>query len=43
MIHRFPPLLYTDEGKGVMQRLWEETLDELQFADAGGIIKSMQK
>lgn len=35
-------MLYTATGQGVMQRLWEETLAELKFADAAGILNSMK-
>ncbi|KAI2604102.1 uncharacterized protein GGS25DRAFT_506903 [Hypoxylon fragiforme] len=31
---------YTDEGKVVMERLWEETLTELEFAGVRGILAS---
>ncbi|GAW20423.1 hypothetical protein ANO14919_099290 [Xylariales sp. No.14919] len=40
--HPFPPLLYTTEGKAVMQRVWEETLAEFEFAGARQKIESMK-
>ncbi|KAI8213941.1 putative quinate permease [Colletotrichum sp. SAR 10_76] len=40
-IHPFAAFLYTSEGKVVTERLWAETLDELEFAGARGILKSM--
>lgn len=42
IISRYPGLLYTDEGKKTMERLWEETLEELQFAGVGHIVTSMK-
>lgn len=42
IVSRYPGLLYTDEGKKTMQRLWEETLEELQFAGVGHIVTSMK-
>ncbi|KAH9909558.1 hypothetical protein F4778DRAFT_711864 [Xylariomycetidae sp. FL2044] len=41
-IHQFPPLLYTDEGQKVIQRVWEETLAELEFANVRKIIESLK-
>ncbi|KAK7209885.1 hypothetical protein V2G26_017063 [Clonostachys chloroleuca] len=37
----FNPLMYTSEGKASEERLWDETLKELEFADAEKLIKSM--
>jgi hypothetical protein len=36
-------LLYTAEGHIVKERLWEETLEELNFAGASKIIQDMKK
>jgi phage baseplate assembly protein W len=36
-------IMYTAEGKQVMQRLWDETLKELSFAGVGEIVQSMSK
>lgn len=40
--HRFATYLYQAEGKVVTDRLWEETLTELEFADVRTILKSMK-
>jgi len=37
---RFSPVFYELGMKAVKDRLWEETLDELEFANARGILKS---
>ncbi|KXG52490.1 Short-chain dehydrogenase/reductase SDR [Penicillium griseofulvum] len=42
-IHPFHPMMYEPSGKQVTERLWEETIQELRFADAQGIINSMCK
>ncbi|KAF2833887.1 NAD(P)-binding protein [Ophiobolus disseminans] len=31
-VHPFAAMLYTDEGKGVIERVWEETMGEFEFA-----------
>jgi hypothetical protein len=36
-------MLYTPEGKKTMDRLWEETLAEFDFAGARQIIEAMGK
>ncbi|KAN0106590.1 NAD(P)-binding protein [Hyaloscypha variabilis] len=41
-IHPFAAFLYTLEGKVVIERLWEETLTELDFVGARGILESME-
>lgn len=33
--------MYTTEGKAITARLWEETLEELEFAGVRGILESM--
>lgn len=35
-------MVYEPEGKVVIDRLWEETLDELEFAGVKGVLKDMQ-
>ncbi|KAI8297010.1 Short chain dehydrogenase yanD [Colletotrichum sp. SAR11_59] len=40
-IHPFAAFLYTSEGKNVTERLWAETLDELELAGARSMLKSM--
>jgi hypothetical protein len=40
---RFAAMLHTAEGKQVMERLWEETLEEFSFAGVREILNSMKK
>jgi hypothetical protein len=35
--------MYTPEGKQIIDRLWEETIAELNFADVQGILDGMKK
>jgi hypothetical protein len=35
--------MYTPEGKAATERLWDETLVELNFAGVKDILNSMQK
>lgn len=37
------PLIYTNEGKGVAEKLWKETMAELSFAKAEEVIDGMGK
>ncbi|KAK0261969.1 hypothetical protein LTR35_017768 [Friedmanniomyces endolithicus] len=39
----FPSLMYTPEGKQTTERLWEETLEELDFAGVRSIANSLRK
>ena len=39
---RFAAFLYTPEGKVVTERVWEETLAELEFAGVRPILESMK-
>ncbi|KAF3401058.1 Short chain dehydrogenase yanD [Talaromyces pinophilus] len=41
-IHPFAAMLYTPEGNVLRQRLWEETLTELDFAVVRTILESMR-
>jgi hypothetical protein len=41
-VFRFPPLLYTTHGKETIERLWQETLDELAFVDIGRMLNSIK-
>ncbi|KAI0435517.1 hypothetical protein F4803DRAFT_574755 [Xylaria telfairii] len=41
-IHPFPALLYAPEGKVVIQRVWDETLAEFDFAGARNLIEAMR-
>ncbi|KAL7904445.1 hypothetical protein GGI35DRAFT_489804 [Trichoderma velutinum] len=38
----YAPFQYTAAGKELMKRLWEETLNELNFIDVNGIIGSLK-
>ncbi|KAK7957727.1 hypothetical protein PG988_012575 [Apiospora saccharicola] len=42
-VARYADFLYTDEAEGVSQVLWDETMKELEFAHALGILESMKK
>ncbi|KAE8379170.1 hypothetical protein BDV26DRAFT_291486 [Aspergillus bertholletiae] len=42
-VQPFATILYTPEGKQATERLWEETMAELKFADAQGILQSMKR
>lgn len=42
-IHPFHPMMYEPGGKQATERLWKETMQELSFANAQGIIDSMHK
>lgn len=39
---RFAALLYTPEGEVLKERVWEETLAELDFAGVRGILEQMK-
>jgi hypothetical protein len=39
---RFAGFLYTPEGKVVIDRLWDETMAELDFAGVRTILDSLQ-
>ncbi|KAH8889178.1 NAD(P)-binding protein [Thozetella sp. PMI_491] len=39
-IRAFTPLVYLPEGKPIMDALWEETLEEFEFAGARGILEA---
>lgn len=36
-------MLYTTEGREIIERLWEETMTELEFAKVRQILDSMKK
>ncbi|KAK9244228.1 hypothetical protein V1506DRAFT_542087 [Lipomyces tetrasporus] len=42
-IRPFPPLLYTPKGTTTIERLWQETLDEFDFAGVQSVLESMKK
>ncbi|KAI1131134.1 retinol dehydrogenase 12 [Nemania abortiva] len=42
-IRPYPQILYTEEGAQVRERLWEETMEELNFAGASEIIQRMKR
>ncbi|TPX09014.1 uncharacterized protein E0L32_001725 [Thyridium curvatum] len=41
-IHPFASFLYTPEGRRVTERLWNETMDELEFVGARSILRSLK-
>ncbi|KAF3015069.1 hypothetical protein E8E14_011197 [Neopestalotiopsis sp. 37M] len=41
-IRPFPPIMYTENGQKIKERLWEETMEELNFAGASSIIQSLR-
>lgn len=43
MFSRFAKLCYAPDGKQVMEQLWQETMQELAFANAKEILMSMRK
>ena len=45
LIHceRYPPMVYTKDGQEIKERLWEETMEELNFAGASKIVQDMQR
>lgn len=40
---RFVQLMYTPEGKRIIEKLWQETLEELRFANVQGILEDMKR
>ncbi|KAI0105014.1 retinol dehydrogenase 12 [Nemania sp. FL0031] len=42
-IRPYPEILYTEEGSQVRERLWEETMEELNFAGASDIVQRMKR
>lgn len=40
---RFPPFLYTQEGRDAMDKLWGETMTEYGFANARGVLEEMKR
>ncbi|KAI0405159.1 retinol dehydrogenase 12 [Xylaria palmicola] len=42
-IRPYPEILYTEEGLRARERLWEETMEELNFAGASDIILQMKQ
>jgi len=39
---RYPEIMYTQEGARVRERLWEETMEELNFAGVSDIMRDMK-
>ncbi len=37
------PILYTEEGKVISDRLWKETMQEFSFAEVEGVIEAASK
>lgn len=40
--YRYPKMWYTAEGQELKARLWEETMEELNFASASKIVENMR-
>jgi hypothetical protein len=38
----YPSIMYAKEGQGIKERLWEETMEELNFAGASKIVQDMR-
>lgn len=41
MVGRMAPLVYSREGELVREKLWEETMEELSFANVAEIVKQL--
>ena len=39
---RWPAIRYTEEGKAVIERLWTETMQKLDFVRASNIVEKMK-
>jgi len=42
-VGRFATMVYTEEGKVIIQDLWEETMKELEFAGVAQILEKLRK
>lgn len=42
-MRRYPKLCYTPEGRDLKKRLWEETMEELNFVGASKIMADLKK
>ncbi|KAI0133783.1 hypothetical protein BJ170DRAFT_607441 [Xylariales sp. AK1849] len=42
-IRPYPSILYTKHGQEIKERLWEETMEELNFAGASKIVQDMRQ
>ena len=42
-MHRFHEMMYTESGRKITNRLWEETLDELSFAGVRELTRPLEK
>lgn len=38
---RWAPFVYQSKGQEIAERLWQETMDELAFANVSGVIKEL--
>ena len=39
---RLAPIIYTSDGAKISQQLWKETMTELAFAGAEGIVEGLR-
>jgi len=42
-VFRFPKIMHDDEGMRARERLWNETMAELEFASVKEILDSMKR
>ncbi|KAL3471260.1 hypothetical protein BJX99DRAFT_250590 [Aspergillus californicus] len=42
-VYAFPKVMHTADGKKATEKVWEETIAELEWADVRGILASMKK
>lgn len=42
-VNSFAPFLYTPEGKKLIDQLWQETMEELKFANTRTILSGKEK
>jgi len=42
MLCRYPTIAFSDEGRAVLEKVWEETIEELKFAGVAEILERMK-
>lgn len=42
-VNSFAPFLYTPEGKKLIDQLWQETMEELKFANTRTVLSGKEK
>lgn len=43
LLYRWPPMMYTEEGRRLGERLWDETMAELRFAEIEELLKGLKE